>query len=210
MTRGAIRAERRARAGARKRKKQILIYVGVGLLAFVFIASLLVPGGLQRTNPQKANQINTGGPVAIAPDDGRGHIDAGVRGGPYSTTPATSGPHWQTVPVQAAPDGAPARWGFYAYPLPDEVLIHNLEHGGIGLHYDCPEGCASLIEQLKGIVGLNTSMFIVSPYPKMGTRIAITAWRHLMPLAEFDEAKIRAFIEAYQDRAPESVPQNLF
>lgn len=211
MTRGAIRAERRTRAHGRKRRKQLLIYTGVLLLAFAFIASLLVPGGLQDATQQaRSNQINTGGPVAVAPDDGRAHIDAGVRGGPYSTTPATSGRHWQTPPVSAAQDGSPARWGVYDRFLPDEVLIHNLEHGGIGLHYDCSDACPELVEQLKGIVGRNPALFIVSPYPDMGTRIAVTAWRHLMVLDEFDERKIREFIEAYQDRAPESVPQNLF
>lgn len=212
MTRGAIRAERRARSEGRKRRRRMWWYAGALLVAAAFIASLLVPGGLRSSGSlaRKTTTINTGGPVPIQPDQGRDHLEAGQRGSGYGTKPATSGPHWQALPNAQAPDGSPARWGVYDHVLPDEVLIHNLEHGGIGIHYDCPEGCAGLIEQLKGIVGRNPAQFIVSPYPGMDRKIAITSWRHLLYLDEFDETKIREFVDAYQDRAPESVPQNQF
>lgn len=55
------------------------------------------------------------------PDIGRNHIAEGQLYEGYSSRPATSGPHW----------GAPARWGAYSAQLPDERLVHNLEHGGI-------------------------------------------------------------------------------
>ncbi len=44
----------------------------------------------------------------------------------------------------------------------------------------------------------------------MGSKIAITAWRHILYLDEFDEAQIAEFIDEYLDRAPESVPGNSF
>jgi hypothetical protein len=181
------------------------------LVAAAFIASLLVPGGLRSQGDLTTRSaINTGGPVPILADEGRDHIEAGQPAASFKTKPATSGPHWQTLPNAAVPEGSPARWGAYDHALPDEVLIHNLEHGGIGLHYKCPDGCLELIEQLKGIMGRNPSQFILAPYPGMDHRIAITSWRHLLYLEEFDEAKIREFVDAYQDRAPESVPQNQF
>ena len=212
MSRGAIRAERRARSEGRKRRKRMLWYVLAVVLSAAFIASLLVPGGLRSAARNRVTSpINTGGPVPIQPDDGRQHLVAGEHwSGKYSTRPATSGPHWQTVPTSAAPDGAPARWGAYDHVLPDEVLIHNLEHGGIGLHYNCPDGCPELAKQLTGIAGPNPALLIVSPYPNMDHKIAITSWRHVLYLDEFDEAKVRAFVDAYQDRAPESAPQNQF
>jgi hypothetical protein len=211
MSKGAIRAERRARSESRKRRKRMFWYAGAIMLAAAFIASLLVPGGLTTNLGDVGPTINTGGPVAILPDEGRGHLEPGVRyGADYRTKPGTSGPHWQTLPSAGVPTGAPARWGIYDRPIPDEVLIHNLEHGGIGLHYNCPEGCPELVEQLRGIIGRNPSQFILAPYPDMDRKIAVTAWRHLLYLDEFDEAKIREFVDAYQDRAPESVPQNPF
>ena len=39
----------------------------------------------------------------------------------YSTVPPTSGPHWE----------AWSKCGFFNHPLPDELLVHNLEHGNI-------------------------------------------------------------------------------
>ncbi|MEX2377092.1 MAG: DUF3105 domain-containing protein [Dehalococcoidia bacterium] len=148
--------------------------------------------------------------VDEAPDDGALHILVGASHPPYSTTPATSGPHWFTEPVQGAPDGAPVRWGFYDHVIPDEALVHNLEHGGIGLHYNCPQGCDELVEQLIELVPRDPAQFVVSPYPDMESRIAVTAWRRVLHLEEFDEDLIRRFIRAHQDHAPESIPRNLF
>ncbi|MFW6195243.1 MAG: DUF3105 domain-containing protein [Chloroflexota bacterium] len=180
-------------------------------MALLFVGSLLVPQGFDNSQ-QPSSYLNTGGPVEVAPDDGAEHIEPGTTPpeGTYSTTPPTSGPHWFTEPTEAAPDGAPARWGVYDDPLPDQVLIHNLEHGGIGLHYNCPDGCPELVEQLDSLIPPGASQFILAPYPDMDSRIAITSWRHLDKMEEFDEERILEFIDAYQDRAPESVPGNQF
>ena len=210
MSKTEIREIKRERSRSRKGRRRILITIGAGLFAVVFIAGLVMPRIINSQTAKKQQGLNTDGPVPIAADEGRGHIAPGASHAPYSTKPATSGPHWQTAPMTLAPYGAPARWGFYDEPLPDEVLIHNLEHGGIGLHYNCPDGCDDLVKQLKDLVPSSKSQFILSPYPGMPKKIAVTSWRHLMYLDEFDSEKILEFIRAYQDRAPESVPGNLF
>lgn len=182
----------------------------VGAIAVMFIGALLVPGGLRDSRRPNAN-LNTGGPVPILSDEGTGHVALGTAGGPYNTTPATSGDHWDVaLPSDDVPTGAPARWGVYVDPIPDEVLIHNLEHGGIGLHYNCPDGCDELLDQLTALVPQSATQFIVAPYPEMPSKIALTAWRHLDTMEEFDETRISEFIRAYLDRAPESVPFNQF
>ena len=48
----------------------------------------------------------------------------------------------------------------------------------------------------------------MSPYSGMPSKIAITSWRHLMYLDEFDSERIKEFIESYKDRAPQSIPGN--
>ena len=75
---------------------------------------------------------------------------------------------------------------------------------------DCPGGCDELVTQLRGLVPADPSQFIVSPYPDMPAPIAITAWRHHLYLAEFDEAAITSFINQYKDKAPESIKGNTF
>lgn len=115
------------------------------------------------------------------------HVQPGESHPPYNSRPATSG--WHT--------GAVARWGVYEDTfIPDEVLVHNLEHGGIGVHFDCDEGCPGLIGELSEIAGRYDKV-VMSPYPGMDSRIALTAWTFLDAFDEFDEERVTAFIEAH-------------
>ena len=118
----------------------------------------------------------------------------------YSSYPPTSGDHW--------PPGAQASCGFYEDGLPDERVVHNLEHGGIGVHYSCPEGCPELVEQLAKIVNRAASgalKVMMSPYPDMESRIALTAWTFIDQFEVLDEQRIKDFIDAHESspNAPE-------
>ncbi|MBI4219044.1 MAG: DUF3105 domain-containing protein [Chloroflexi bacterium] len=148
--------------------------------------------------------------VPEATNDGTQHVAPGELHAAYSTVPATSGSHWSIQPGPGAPLGAPVCWGVYDQPIPDEALVHNLEHGGIGLHYNCPGGCPELVSGLEKLVPGNRAQFVMSPYPNMPSKIAVTAWRRLLTMEEVDAAKIKAFINLYRDRAPESISRNLF
>ncbi|MBT4125649.1 MAG: DUF3105 domain-containing protein [Chloroflexi bacterium] len=207
MTKGQIREERRDRSRARaRRKRSILTFAGV-LFAIVFITALVVP---RNTDTSTGGGVNSGGHIALDADDGRGHIENNTdRGGPYSVVPATSGAHWFGANTAAAVS-SPARWGRYVEALPDEVLVHNLEHGGIGFHYDCEEECPDIVKALDDLIPRGSIQYIMSPYAGMPSKIAITAWRHHLYLDEVDVEQIRRFIDEYQDRAPESVQGNSF
>ncbi len=175
------------------------------IFALVFISALVLSPSLTPRSGSNRG-VNTGGFIEIDVNDGAAHIPGNAPYGTnYSVVPATSGPHWAGATTPAGVS-APARWGRYDQILPDEVLIHNLEHGGIGLHYDCDDGCPELVQALDDIVPRNPSQFIMSPYPRLPQKIAITSWRHHLYLDEFDEDLIRRFIDEYQDRALESVP----
>jgi hypothetical protein len=209
MTKGQIREERRVRSRARQRRKRTLLGFAGLIFAIIFIAALIVPRNTQTSTLQG---INTGGHIALDTDDGRGHIDDNSSiGGPYSIVPATSGAHWFGSST-AAGIPSPARWGRYEGVIPDEVLIHNLEHGGIGFHYDCAEECPEIVKALDDIMPRVPTQYIMSPYPGLPEpyTIAITAWRHHLYLEEVDVEQILRFIEEYQDRAPESVKGNSF
>ncbi len=120
---------------------------------------------------------------------GREHIGFGEEHPEYNSLPAASGWHYN-IPL------APAQWGIHETPLPDEVLIHNLEHGGVRVHYDCPEGCDDLVAQLAAVVDSYAGEeVIMSPYPVMETRIALVAWTFIDRFEEFDEERVRAFID---------------
>lgn len=222
MTRSQIREERRARSNRRKqRKRTVLIALGSVGAVFIIFALVFQQGFISRDQQLfgERGPYNSGGPVPEDPDDGRAHVpDAIVPETRYSVYPATSGPHWNTIGTQANNFlRAPAIWGPHERFLPDQVLIHNLEHGGIGMHYDptkcSPQACDEIADKFLEVaerwnenrssnyeqVNLHTG-FIISPYPDMDTVIALTAWRHHLRLDEVDEPRILEFIDAYFDR----------
>jgi len=122
------------------------------------------------------------------------HVELGESHPTYNSIPATSGWH----------SGFTAKWGVHDTLIPDEVLVHNLEHGGVGIHYDCPAGCPALVQSLEGISG-RYGKVVMSPYPDMGITIALTAWTFSDRFDEFDEVRITDFIEAHMSSpvAPE-------
>jgi hypothetical protein len=115
----------------------------------------------------------------------------------YKSTPATSGWHY------GQPD-APAPWGVHDEFLPDEVLIQNLVQGGIGLHYNCEDGCQDVID-LFAKFSKQYPKILVSPYTGMNKKIAITAWSYIDEMDEIDVGRIELFIKAHHnsERAPE-------
>ena len=214
MTRAQVREERRARSNRRKqRRRTVLIALG-SVFAIMIIFALVFQQGFISRDHQLAGErgpYNAGGPVPQDPDDGRAHVpDSVVPETRYSIYPPTSGPHWNTLGSQANNyERAPAGWGPYVRVIPDQALIHNLEHGGIGMHYDTTkcdtEACAEIAATLERIAkewndDETYTGFVISPYPFTDTAITVTAWRHHLRLDEIDEPKILEFIDAYFDR----------
>jgi len=188
------RAARRARRSRRRRFVKMGGVAAIGLIAFIFIASLFAPSlspfiGGGRGGDAGENIPDVGG--------GNMHIGRDESHGAYNSVPATSGWHYSD-------GGAPARWGVHDEFLPDEVLVHNLEHAGVGIHYNCPDGCDDLIVELASITQDHQKV-IMSPYPDMDATIALTAWNYIDKLAEFDEERILEFIGDHvnSDNAPE-------
>ena len=197
MSPSQARAARRLR---RQRRRRLVRFAGFGVvvvIAVVFIAALILPSlpiGLgSRSAPD--------GPGDKVTSQGRTHIVPGQDHPSYNSIPATSGWHYN-LPL------APVKWGVHDEFVADESLLHNLEHGGIGIHYDCPDGCDELIDQLTEIVdraeteGLKV---LLSPYPGMDTAVALTAWTFIDKLDGFDGDRIRAFINSHESspNAPE-------
>ena len=195
------RAARRARRHARSRLRRIIIGSVVASIAIIFIVSLFLPSLSRGRSSGILGRSAPDGPGVKVENQGRTHINPGQGHPPYNSIPATSGSHYPR-PL------APARWAVHSESLPDEILVHNLEHGGIGVHYDCPEGCDELADQLAEIVRDSTRQglkVIMSPYPDLGATITLTAWRFIDKFDAFDEQRIRDFIEAHESspNAPE-------
>jgi uncharacterized protein DUF3105 len=82
----------------------------------------------------------------------------------YNSFPPSSGPHYQQ----------PAPWGIYEDPVKQTILVHNLEHGGIVLQYgDVGE---ETVKDIQAFYQDDPNGLVVAPYPKLGKKIALTAW----------------------------------
>lgn len=109
---------------------------------------------------------------------------------PYNSIPPTSGPH---VPWLA-------RWGMHRIPIPWQVQVHNLEDGGVIIHFRCDRPCPDTVAALERLIAEYPTQVIAAPEPRLSTALALTAWERLASLDRFDDASIRRFIEAYRGR----------
>lgn len=137
------------------------------------------------------------------PDEGQVHIPgdrAGVYTSPY---PPTSGQHRGSTW---------ADWEIYDDPMPPEVFVHNLEHGGIVLLYRCDRPCPETVAALRDLYKTfpkaknGRVKMVVAPDPKIRTPIAILAWTWLDELPALDRERVLRFYRAHVDRGPEDVP----
>jgi hypothetical protein len=121
----------------------------------------------------------------------------------YAANPPSSGPHW---PMWQEP------WGAYPAELPRERWVHNLEHGGVVLLYNCPAGCTDVVTALTALRDatppdrFNEQRLLITPDSVMPHRVAAVAWGWRWQGDAVDGATLRCFIDARYDRAPESIP----
>jgi hypothetical protein len=206
----AMRQTQRAEAARRQKaaeRRSLLIIVGV--LAAAALAIAVTALYLYNSTPRHL----TFQPVAqdvgqVVPSEGQQHVQAGTQV-TYQHQPPTSGSHYSQAGV------APVAWQTIG-TLQPEVWVHNLEHGGIVVLYNCPSGCDDLQKQLTTYVNsivpaepqFGEYKIILSPYSQgMGThKVALLAWDRIEFLDGYDQAKITQFYESHADKGPERIP----
>jgi uncharacterized protein DUF3105 len=127
---------------------------------------------------------------------GAQHIQVGAKA-TYNTSPPTSGNHY--------PSPAPA--GGYKDPIPNEVQVHNLEHGHIMVQHRGLTG--DQIDALELVVTKDAKMVVMAPYPDMDAAVAFTSWGKLQTCSAWSDSipeLATYFIRQNRDHAPESIP----
>ena len=99
--------------------------------------------------------------------------------------------------------------------------LHNLEHGGIIIHYgkDVPK---AQIDEIRAFYLKDPKALLVAPLPALKNKIALTAWTtpdtgttarsngrgYLATCTKFDEKAFEAFRSAYRGKGPEGIPES--
>jgi len=205
-----------ARPSARRRPQQ-RSWLGPAIAAAVVV--LIVAGGLYYFLGRPAGTAAPAADAAVIgtqlPDEGRTHV---AEGSPitYKNTPPSSGPHFPS----------PKPWGVYDQPVEPGYFVHNMEHGGVVVLYDCPSGCADVVSALQNAYNTfpkdkyGEVKMVVSPYSGLpnGAKVAALAWDYrLLFTNDFDVQKLLGFYKAHADNncpvngpfigcAPEDIP----
>jgi len=203
LTKAQLRTQRRERRQRKSRIYRGLALLLVSVIAVLLILSLFI-GGLPisqgGTNTKTAAAEYKGESVAIprgyiSGEGAADHLETIDQYHPaYTSAPATSGWHY----------GATAKWGEHRDEVPDEVLLHNLEHAGIGIHYNCVENCLDL---MTGLIEISKDYhkIVLSPYSNMDHLITLTAWGYIDRMDSLEKERIIAFIDRHinSSEAPE-------
>ena len=154
--------------------------------------------------------VDTGIPDAVVPPDGSpGQICAscggceerqGIKGSDHVSTPVS---YPDPPPTSGNHNPCWARWQIYDTPVRPERWVHNLEHGGVVLLYNCADGCPTELAQLKQFFSTHKQM-VLTGYAAMPTKFAIVAWGRRLVTNCVDLAAFDAFYKAYWDHATES------
>ena len=109
----------------------------------------------------------------------------------YNAFPPTSGDHWST----------PVLCGFYIHTVPDEMVVHNLEHSNIVVSYNLTtredqEALKSVYDDLPEV--WREHFTVVRPYGRISEgKVALTAWGVIDEMAGVDAERIMRFFEHY-------------
>ena len=107
----------------------------------------------------------------------------------YNSSPPTSGNH---LPVLAP-------YGFTAEILPQEAVVHNMEHGAVVIWY-WPNDPA-LEQEVRSLVQqLGPQCIVATPFRDMDEAVAATAWGRILRQDSYDEAQVLEFVDAYRSR----------
>lgn len=183
-TRDAKVTERR-----RGLKKLIRGFIILGVIVLI-IWSIVV--WAKRQVPQSFDYSRS------VPELSGSHIVVGQTYSDYNSNPPTSGSHW--------PD--PLGRGIYDEEQPDEILVHNLEHGEIWIAYHPRISEETLRELTK--IAKSFNKIVMAPRSKNDMDIALAAWSRLdafnLDEGELDKKRIEDFIKRYRNKGPELVP----
>jgi hypothetical protein len=189
---GGSRVARGATAtgGGGGRGRLIAVVAGIVVVVAVAVGAFLIlsGGGPDAYSKGLAAAGCTDKTIPEMPDSS--HLADTEPAPKYNSDPPTSGRHRP----------APALWGIYDSPIDQDILVHNLEHGGLVVQYG--DGVAPETRvKLRDAVLKDRDFMLLDPYPKLGNKISYTMWTRLVECTGFDE-RVMDGLRGKRNQAP--------
>ena len=150
------------------------------------------------------------GAIQTIPDEGRSHLARPARV-TYKHQPPSSGNHYTDKE-------APRPWGNVQTELLPEEFIHNLEHGGTVLVYQCSgsgagsdcdakfQAAQALLDGLPKDPTYNEVKFLATPYQEMTPKAALLAWDHEWDFTNVPNlSDAKTFYNQFLNKGPEQL-----
>ena len=193
-----VRQSKRQEYQTQRKRQERLRIAGWGIAGLIVVGIIIFA----------VSQSSLGDRPAAHPDEqnilveGRQHVSDGSPLN-FAQSPPSSGNHY----------GTSLPWGFYEETVPEGNWVHSLEHGGVNILYNCPEGCPELLDQLRDFYDdapatrCGDTRLIVMPYSRgLETQLSIVSWGQQLDLEEIDAEALTNFFLRYEDRGPETIP----
>ena len=192
---------------------------GLGIVALIAVVLFVTLGGNSTASAKNIPPLmKTAGCTyktvnAYVPPGQGVHVNSLTKKFPWNTDPPSNGQHYPAWAV----------WGFYTQPVNPRMVVHNEEHGGVILWWGSKVP-TSTVDKLHDFYDEQPDGSFGTPYPKLGSKIAISAWTgdtarytqngyygqgHLAICPGYDDATkkaFEAFRKAYRGHGPEGIP----
>ncbi len=158
-------------------------------------------GGVDEPQEMPVGQCD--GVLHSVPQEAATHMTSGTQI-EWSSNPPATGAHYPSW----------AGWYRLYETLPRGNWLHNAEHGGVILLYNCPLGCPEVVDQLVEVARAAADddtctapvkkriLIAADPLLDEGTQIAAVAWNRYYTASCFDEY-LKTFIRTSYRRGPE-------
>jgi hypothetical protein len=184
------------------RQRAILYGVALsGVVALVAVVILVVVSGGNSGAKAAIKAIRAaGGQFRTYPEQPRTPHYAKLNPKPapkWNSFPPTSGRHYYQ----------PLVFGIYTEPVPEIRAVHNLEHGAVILQYGDKVSKAD-VDRITAWYQKDANAVLVAPLPKLGDKVALTAWTRWAETTGFNERVANDFRKAFRYKAPEHFPKS--
>lgn len=195
----SARSSQRVPVGDLGTRQRTILYAAAasGIVALVIVVLVIALGGGSHSAQDAAKTLVASGCTYK-------HYPAQPRTPHYTTLTPNPPPSWNSYPPSSGRHYFQwVLWGNYTEPVPLIKEVHNLEHGGMIIHYGnkVPK---SDISQIDAFWQKDPTAMLVSPLPKLGNKISMTAWTNWAECTRFNEKAFKAFQSAFRYHGPES------